>query len=106
MRRPRRRLEDEAREEIARLRQQVAALTELARHPDIAPYQLRRQAIVDAARARRFREPELAAQVLVGQEGDPRKLVGKLADENPYLREPDMNELIRAGRKGRARRSA
>lgn len=61
---------------------------------------LRRQAIVAAATAARFRNPSLAGTILAGRDGEPAALIRELADAEPYLVTPSMNELIRRAARG------
>ena len=90
--------------EIRERRARLAEMEERLASPDFSTKAERRERIVEAATAARFRAPELVGRILDGDEGDPAELVAKLATDHAYLVEPTMNELIRrgAGRSGRS----
>ena len=80
--------------EAVAIRARLAELDELTMpRPDPAA---RHDAIVGAATTARFRNPELAARLLADVEGEPSDIVAGLADAEPYLVRPTMDDLIRA----------
>lgn len=95
-------IEEEAAAEVAAIRARIALLERMIADPEADPAALRRQEIIDAATAHRFRNPELAARLLAADEGDAQTLVKELGKQYPYMRVPTMNELLRAGRRREA----
>jgi len=103
---------DDALAEIGRIRHRLAELDGLVtRKPSMneliraaaspeaptepGPEDTRHAAIINAAKARGFHNPELVARLLAGETGDPGVPLDQLAAEEPYLLTPSMNELIR-----------
>jgi hypothetical protein len=92
------RLADSHREADARLRR--AAGYQVEHRPAIDaddPQRERKQAILDAAHAAGFRDPDDALRLLDDREGEPVELVRGLKADKPYLA-PTMDSLIRGAR--------
>lgn len=97
--------EEKALAEVRQLHRRLSLLERMAADPKATADGLRRQDLATAAKKAGFHNPELAARILAGDEGDPDELVAALGKAEPYMRQADMNEVLRAGRRGRAGRS-
>lgn len=95
---------DDALAQVGQLRQRLSILERMAADPSATPDTLRRGDLIAAAEKAGFLNPELAARVLAADDGEPADLVARLGAEFPYMRKPDMNELMRSGRAGRTGR--